>query len=246
MQLLPTRSAQPEQEAKYIQKWCRSINAGWEVFTRELLVERSRAHPKPLVFAMLTNGVPCIQVAHGFGMLALESEQHPCNDLIGCFVGDRIIMEFQGETILQEPQFVTLMDPEAIAGITTRTAADGAIKKLGMTGGLLKGNPRASATVVPAFLPLPLAWVPYFLERQRSNTEAYCHISKKLASWQKGTSELRECSNGILEWFRAACTLDPTAPTTASWTSAPGPFPRTLKPHNGPWPTYNPLCHDQH
>jgi hypothetical protein len=105
------------------------------------------------VFAMLTNGNPCIQMAHGFGIIALESEEHPSNGLIGCFVGDRVITEFQEATILQEPQFVTLMDSDTITGITTKTAADGAIKKLGVTGGLLKGNPKASPTVVPAFFP---------------------------------------------------------------------------------------------
>jgi hypothetical protein len=212
MQLLPKRSTPPEQEAKYIQKWCKLITAGWEGFTRELLVERSKANPKPLVFAVITNGDQCIQLAHGFGILALESDQHPSNGLIGCFVGDRVITEFQGETIIQEPQFVTLMDTDMISGITTKPAADGAIKKLGMSGGLLKGSPKASQTEVPAFLPLPLAWVPYFLEKSRSNTEAYCYMSKKLAYWQKGTVELRECGTGVLDWFRAACTLDPVSP----------------------------------
>jgi hypothetical protein len=146
--------------------------SGWEGFTRELLVERSKANPKPLVFAMLTNGDLGIQLAHGFGILALESDQHPSNGLIGCFIGDRVITNFQGETIVQEPQFVTLMHTDMIEGITTKPAADGAIKKLGMNGGLLKGSPKASSTVVPAFFPLPLTWVPYFLEKNRSNTEA--------------------------------------------------------------------------
>jgi hypothetical protein len=212
VQLLPKRSTPPDQEAKYVQKWCKLITAGWEGFTRELLVERSKANPKPLVFAMLTNGEYCIQMAHGFGILALESDHHPSNGLIGCFVGDRVITDFQGETIIQEPQFVTLMHTDTIEGITTKPAADGTIKKVGMNGGLLKGSPKASPTVVPAFFPLPLAWVPYFLEKTRTNTEAYCHMSKKLASWQKGTTELRECSTSILEWFRSACTLDPASP----------------------------------
>jgi hypothetical protein len=82
------------------------------------------------------------------------------------------------------------MHTDMIEGITTKPAADGAIKKVGMNGGLLKGSPKASSTLVPAFLPLPLAWVPYFLEKSRSITEAYCHMSKKLASWQKGMAEL--------------------------------------------------------
>jgi hypothetical protein len=211
-QLLPKRSTPPDQEAKYIQKWCKLIMAGWAGFTRELLVERSKANPKPLVFAMLTNGEHHIQLAHGFGILALESDQHPSNGLTGCFVGDRVITEFQGETIVQEPQFVTLMHTDMIEGFTAKPAADGAIKKLGRNGGLLKGNPKASSTVVPAFFPLPLAWVPYFLEKSRSNTEAYCYMSKKLASWQRGTAELRECGTSVLDWFRAACTRDPASP----------------------------------
>jgi hypothetical protein len=229
LQLLPKRNTPPDQEAKYIQKWCKLITAGWEDFTRELLWERSKANPKPLVFAMLTNGESRIQLAHGFGILALDTEQHPSNGLIGCFLGDRIITEFNGETIIQEPQFVTLMDKEMITGITTKSAVDGAIKKLGTNGGILKGNPKASTAVVPAFFPLPLAWVPYFLEKDRSNTEAYCQLSKKLTSWQKGTTKLREYSNGILEWFRAACTLDLMSPDYSITDLSTRPLPKDME-----------------
>jgi hypothetical protein len=37
-------------------------------------------------------------------------------------------------------------------------------------------------------------------------------MSKKLATWQKGMTELRKCSTGVLDWFRAACTMDPASP----------------------------------
>jgi hypothetical protein len=73
----------PAQEMQHITKWSKLVHEGWEAFTRELLLDQSKANPKPLVFAILTNADTCIQMAHGFGLLELEANEHPCNGLLG-------------------------------------------------------------------------------------------------------------------------------------------------------------------
>ena len=45
-----------------------------------------------------------------------------------------------------------MLEKELISGVPIKSAADGAIKKLGKNGGLLKGNPKASSVVVPIVL----------------------------------------------------------------------------------------------
>lgn len=42
------------------------MGKGWEVFGVNLLWYGSQANPKPLVFAMMTNGELIIHIAHGF------------------------------------------------------------------------------------------------------------------------------------------------------------------------------------
>jgi hypothetical protein len=51
--------------------------------------------------------------------------------------------------------------------ITIKMAADGAIKKMGAKDTLLAGNQKSAAITVPYFLPLPLGWVPYFMNQPR-------------------------------------------------------------------------------
>lgn len=166
MQLLPKKSTPPEQEAEYIRQWSKLITAGWGDFTRELLWERSKANPKPLVFAVITQRRNLHSAGPRFWHHSIGYGSTPKQWPARGFLGDRVITEFQGKTIIQEPQFVMLLDKELITGVPTKSVADGAIKKLGKNGGLLKGSPKASSALVPIVLPLPLAWVPYFLEKK--------------------------------------------------------------------------------
>jgi hypothetical protein len=181
---------------------------GWEVFTRDLLRDRSRAKLTPLVFAIMTNGEPFIQVAHCFGQMALEMEDHSFDGVLGCFLGDRTIMSFSGNLVIQEPDFVALRDTTAIRGISTKPAADGAIRRIGASGDFVKGNARADEVDLPLCLPLPLTWVPYFLEKRRTNNEAYVHMSEHMDMWE-GSKAMGAMVRG---WFRAACTRHPSSP----------------------------------
>jgi hypothetical protein len=187
------------------------ITAGWKEFTSEIVKERSRAKPKPIAFAMLTQGDMSIQIAHGFAQMAMEADSHPCHGLLGFLLGDWIVTTFQNEAVLQDPLFVTI--PEAIrtSAVSVKTAAEGTIKKMA-PGGLSKGNAKAPKVMVPVFLPLSLSWVWYFLEKRRSNREAYFHMHKKLAKWTARSIKLWDTSNEVLTWFRVARTIDPHNP----------------------------------
>ena len=117
--------------------------------------------------------------------MAPEDETHPCDGLFCCFLSDRTVVDFQGETIIQEPVFTTLCDLSAISGIvSTQPAADRAIKNMDSSvATVIKGSPKASVVLVPLFLSLPLPWVPYFLSKRRTNREAYVYLAKHMAKW---------------------------------------------------------------
>ena len=70
-QILPKMGENPETEAMHICTWSRRVLAGWKAFTQEIILQCGKANPKPLVFAFLTNGEQFIQLAHGFGPMAL-------------------------------------------------------------------------------------------------------------------------------------------------------------------------------
>jgi hypothetical protein len=151
-----------------------------DAFSRNLLRDGSHAKAKPLAFAVMVNGEPFVQIAHGFGQLALEMEDHAFDGVLGCFLGDRIIMSFQGNTVIhQEPDFVVLRNPNSLRCISTTTAADGAIWRL-QVGDFVSKNVRGDVVDLPLCLPLLLSWVPYFLEKRRMNHEAYIYISEKM------------------------------------------------------------------
>jgi hypothetical protein len=249
-QLGPSITDTPETEARHIRKWSNLIASGWTDFTRELVKERSRANPKPLAFAILTQANPHIQIAHGFAQMAMEQDSHPCHGVLGFFLGDRIVTVFQNEAILQDPPFVTM--PETLqTEFRVKPATEGAVKKMAQ-GGLAKGSPKTPEAVVPFCLPLPLSWVLYFLVKPRSTREAYYYMKKKLAKWTTGSIDLQATCSEVMTWFRAACTIDPdnqgfsimdadTLPVARDnesihWTMAhlqlivPRPLPRTTTP----------------
>jgi hypothetical protein len=200
-----------EQEASHILKWSQLVIDGWEAFSQATLRDRNRVNPAPLVFAVVANGEPFIQVAHAFGHLAPEDETHPCDGLFGCFLGDRTFVDFQGETVIHEPVFTTLHDLSSISGIRTQPATVKAIKGMDPAGAVINGSPKASSVLVPLFLPLPLPWVPYFLSKRRTNREAYFHLAKHMAKWTEAGT-VKVAATTTLGWLRAACTLDPLNP----------------------------------
>jgi hypothetical protein len=106
--LLSKTGEKPEMEAKHICCWTQKVWAGWTLFQHDLMLQCGKANPKPLVFALLTNGDKFIQVAHGFGAMALDSDEHPYNGNLGCFIGDCWVTEIQGAHILQDPTCVTI------------------------------------------------------------------------------------------------------------------------------------------
>jgi hypothetical protein len=46
-------------------------------------VDGSRPNSKPLAFAIMVNGDPFVQIAHGFAQMTMEAATHPCDGLIG-------------------------------------------------------------------------------------------------------------------------------------------------------------------
>ena len=165
----------PNQSTKnefvHIAKWANIVAKGWDTFTREILIQRSRVNPKPLAFLMMVNGETEVQVAHGFGQLALESEGHQSDGVLGCFLGDRTIATtIDGETICRDPDFITFRDETFIGQVPVKPAAESSIKKMD-DATFISGNARGNEVFVPRCLPLPLAWLPYFMEKPRSNKE---------------------------------------------------------------------------
>ena len=137
------------------------------------MLQCGKANPKPLVFALLTNGDKFIQVAHGFGTMALDSDEHHYNRNLGCFIGACWVMEIQVAHVLQDPTFVTMPADMAEPFISIKMASDGIIKKMGENDTLRAGNPKSATVTILYFLPLPLGWVHYFMKQRRSGKEAY-------------------------------------------------------------------------
>jgi hypothetical protein len=230
----------------HIKKWTSSIEKGLDAFSRDLLRDRSREKAKPLAFAVMVNGKPFVQIAYGFGQLALETEDHTFDGVLGCFLGDRIIMSFQGNTIIQEPDFVALRNPNSLRCISTKTVADSAIRRI-RVGDFVSKNLQGDVVDLSLCLPLRLSCVPYFLEKRRANHEAFIHISKHMELWEGSTAT----STMVLGWFRAACTRHTSSPDysivdmgtraiprdaeTVPWTMAhlQAIVPRPTQPHSG-------------
>jgi hypothetical protein len=185
----------------HIKKWTSSIEKGLDAFSCDFLHDQSRVNAKPLAFAVMVNGEPFVQIAPGFRQLALVMEDHVFDGVLGCFQGDIIIMSFQGNTVIQEPDFVALRNPNSLRCISTKTAADSAIWRIQM-GDFVSKNVRGDVVDLPLCLPLPLLWVPYFLEKRRANHKAYIHISKHMELWEGSDAT----STMVLGWFHAACT----------------------------------------
>ena len=191
-------------EVAHVTKWMKLLTVGWEPFRQAVMKERNRVNGKPLAFAMLTNGNHVIEIAHGLGEMTMELEEHPCEGIFGCFVGDRTATTLEGEAIIQEPPFVEITELANPPTILTKTAMEAAIKateKFAASG-------KTDKLRVPFLLPLPLTWVPYFLKKPRTNKEAQAYMTKVIAKWKDKDDDTKEGAMGVRGWFRAACTRD--------------------------------------
>jgi hypothetical protein len=72
---------------------------------------------------MIANGEPFVQIIHGFAEMTMESDTHPCDGLLGGFIGDRMVISVDGAQVVQEPPFVTQFVPTVPALSVTLTYA---------------------------------------------------------------------------------------------------------------------------
>ncbi len=198
-----------DNDRKHIMKWAREIKLGCAAFIRELARENGRVNAKPVVFAVIANGTPYVQLAHGFGQVATENDDHEFDGHVGCFFGDRAIAAVNGELVIQDPTFVTLYTTNDVGWRKEKPAPEKAIVAMTADDDFIPGSPRTGAVDVPILLPLPVSWAPYFLTERRRNKEAFMWIHKQLGRNVWKTDENKECAALVLNWFKAACTSEP-------------------------------------
>jgi hypothetical protein len=164
---------------------------------------------------MMVNGETEVQVAHGFGQLALESKGHQLDGVLGCFLGDRTIATtIDGETICRDPDFITFRDETFIGQVPVKLAAESSIKKMD-DATFISGNARGNEVFVPRYLPLPLAWLPYFMEKPRSHKEGSLYRTKQLGKISNPDEAMSKNIALVLNWFKAACTRSLDSPTVS-------------------------------
>jgi hypothetical protein len=95
-----------EEANNQIRKWVEHVSEGWDMLpTWELARDSRRPHKKPLAFAMIANAEPFVQIIHWCAEMAMEMETHPCDSLLGGFIGDRMVIEVEGARVMHEPPF---------------------------------------------------------------------------------------------------------------------------------------------
>ena len=123
------------------------------------------------------------------------------------FVSDRLVVN---DRFIQDPHAVGL-NLSVMAGNwdelqrAPKKAADEATD----IGKLL--DPRNGTRVEAGrLMPIPWAWVPFFLEKDRDPLEAYKFLTDKTAQWTAPAP--KDTRDNILKWFRLAATADPDRP----------------------------------
>ena len=166
---------------------------------------------KPHVFAMMANDSNMVHVVHSFGQMMLEEEAHPCDGLFGGFLGDRSVMDFDGDCVIQDPEFVTFKDLDELRWSTkVRPASDTTIKNMLPNTPFVKLSTKSQEAEIPVILPLPLSWVPYFVAKPRTNRDAYLYVAKFRNSFGVVGQGNVDWYNIALAWFRTACSAHPT------------------------------------
>jgi hypothetical protein len=79
----------------------------------------------------------------------------------------------------------------------------------------ISGNARGNEVFVPRCLPLPLAWLPYFMEKPRSHKEGSLYMTKQLGKISNPDTAMSKNITLILNWFKAACTRSLESPTVS-------------------------------
>jgi hypothetical protein len=132
----------------------------------------------------MANESKVIQVIHGFGKLLLEEDDHQCDGLVGCFLGDRSVLEFNGDVVVQEPEFVTFKETGVMRTITLRPVSEATIKRMTQSTDFVKLGTKGDSVEIPSVLPLPVSWVPFLLEKPCTNCNAYLCITKLQTAWK--------------------------------------------------------------
>jgi hypothetical protein len=164
---------------------------------------------------MMVNGEAEVQVAHGFGQIALESKGHPSDGVLGCFLGDcTTATTIDSETIFRDPDFITFRDETFVGQVPVKPAANSSIKKMD-DAAFINGNARGDEVFVPRCLPLPLAWLPHFMEKPWSHKEGSLYMTKQLAKIRNPDEAVAKTITLVLNWFKAACTRSLESPTAS-------------------------------
>ena len=198
-----------DNDRKHIMKWARHIKLGCAAFIRELARKNGRVNAKPVVFAVIANGIPYVQLAHGFGQVATENDDHEFDGNVGCFFGDRTIATVNEELVIQEPMFVILEMTNNVGWRKEKLAPEKALLAMTEDDDFIPGSTRMEAINVPILLPLPVGWASYFLTERRRNQEAFMWIHKQLGRNVWKMDENKECAALVLNWFKVACTMEP-------------------------------------
>jgi hypothetical protein len=74
-----------------------------------------------------------LQIIHGFAEMTMETDTHPCDGLLGGFIGDRMVISVDGAQVVHEPPFVMIRADTFLHSVTVRPASDSAIKKMKAT-----------------------------------------------------------------------------------------------------------------
>jgi hypothetical protein len=71
---------------------------------------------------MIANGEPFMQIIHGFTEMTMETDTHPCDGLLGGFIGDRMVIAVEGAQVVHEPPFVTICEDTFIHSVNSSVA----------------------------------------------------------------------------------------------------------------------------
>jgi hypothetical protein len=108
---------------------------------------------------------------------------------------------------MHEPPFLTFCEDTFPTRVSAKIATETAIKQMQPDDTFISPG-KTTELKLPPLMPLPLSWVPYFLEKRRSNRKATMNMSKKIAKWIDVYGG-KVGHTIVMGWFRATCTNEP-------------------------------------
>ena len=63
-----------------------------------------------------------MQIIHGFAEMTMETDTHPCDGLLGGFIGDRMVIAVEGAQVVVLAPFVTFCEDTFIPSVTSSVA----------------------------------------------------------------------------------------------------------------------------